>query len=411
MIKSETQLKCKIPFKNPSLFIEIKSKNEAKLLHEAVFRYPVNKDHDGLNQIDGLTVPIGNYAQISPFLGSDLKAAFGKDHYPLNKRIRLIDPSLYFLFMGKKQDKKNCCNLIKNWAPKIPPIVQSIADTKAPREKTDRVIKELYPLIDVVLIRNLLQYQIENHASILVNPSVPLSSPRMINHQVEKTREMNRTGRILFDTLLKGVNAERDLMNIITLNPSVLTASNVDNILDAVMQGTPDIIGVRLMNLNDKPEEVRNLLKFIRNLSSSGKPVIVFNVREFGYVTFCHGATAISTPIAASAYTAIGKKGEPPKRLGSYYHCIDMVDYSYENLPERIRSESYKLPCHCEICNAHSSFLQIDKKKWNNIRKIHFLLVKNMEMQELRKTDIPFTIALADKFGRSLRTGYIPFLT
>ncbi len=411
MIRNEMQLKSKITLKNPALFVEVKTKNEAKLIREAVSRYPVNKAHDGLNQIDGLSIPIGNYHQIASFLGADLKSAFDENHYSLDKRIRLIDPSLYFLFMGKAQDKKNCCELIKQWAPKIPPIVQSIADSRLPREKTDRVIRELYPLLDVVLIRNLLQFQIEKHASILINPSVPLSSRRMVNHQVEKTREMNRTGRILFDTLLTRFNTERDLMNLVTLSPSILTADNVDNIMDAVMQGTPDIIGVRLMNLNEKPEEVRNLLKFIKSLSSSGKPVIVFNVREFGYVTFCHGATAISTPIATSAYTTMGKRGEPPKRLGSYYHCIDMVDYSHENLPDKIRSENYKLPCHCEICNGFSSFLDIEKKRWNIVRKVHFLLVKNMEMQELRKTDVPFEIALADKFGRSLRTGYVPFLT
>ena len=69
------------------------------------------------------------------------------------------------------------------------------------------------------------------------------------------------------------------------------------------------------MNLNEKPEEIRNLLKFIKSLSSSGKPVIVFNVREFGYVTFCHGVTAISMPIATSPYTTRGRSGEPPKRL------------------------------------------------------------------------------------------------
>lgn len=413
MIKNETALKCKIHLKNPSLFVELKTKKEAHLIREAVSRYPMNKAHDGLNQIDGLTIPIGNYPQIAGFLGADLKSAFSDTpHYSLDKRIRLIDPSLYFLFMGKTQDKQNCCELIEQWAPKIPPIVQSIANSRLPMEKTDRVIKEIYPLLDVVLIRNLLQYQIEHHASILINPSVPLSSSRMINHQVEKTREMNRTGRILFDTLLTRFNTERDLMNLVTLSPSIITANNVDNIIDCVMQGTPDIIGIRLMNLNEqKPEEIKNLLKFVKSLSSSGKPVIVFNVREFGYVTFCHGASAISTPIATSPYTTIGKRGEPPKREGSYYHCIDMVDYSYGNLPDRIRGDSYKLPCHCEICDGHTSYLDIGKKQWNQFRKVHFLLVKNMEMQELRKTDVPFNIALADKFGRSLRTGYIPYLS
>lgn len=101
---------------------------------------------------------------------------------------------------------------------------------------------------------------------------------------------------------------------------------------------------------------------------------------------------------------------EPPKREGSYYHSIDMIDYSYTNLPDKIRANNYMLPCHCEICNQFGSLLKINKKYWNYFRKVHFLLVKNMEMQELRETKVPFNVALKDKFGRSEKTGYVSFL-
>ena len=54
--------------------------------------------------------------------------------------------------------------------------------------------------------------------------------------------------------------------------------------------------------------------------------------------------------------------------------------------------------------------MSIDKKQWNYFRKVHFFLVKNMEIRELRKTDVPFNVALKDKFGRSERTGYVALL-
>ena len=54
MIRNEILLKCKILLRNPSLFVELKTKNEGQLIREAVSRYPTNNAHDGLNQIDGL---------------------------------------------------------------------------------------------------------------------------------------------------------------------------------------------------------------------------------------------------------------------------------------------------------------------------------------------------------------------
>jgi hypothetical protein len=155
LIRSEIQLKCGKPLKNPSLFVELKTKRDGNLIKETVFRYPINKAHDGINQIDGFSIPIGNYSKIAPFLTPDIKSV-DENHYSVNKRLCLIDPSLYFLFMGLDTDKENCCDLIDEWVPKISPIVKYIASLKL--EKADQVIKQIYPLLDVVLIRILLTY-------------------------------------------------------------------------------------------------------------------------------------------------------------------------------------------------------------------------------------------------------------
>lgn len=412
LIRNEIVLKNGQTLKNPSLFLELRSKNEGKLVKETNFRYPLDRNaHDGINQIDGFNISICNFSKVAPYLTPDLKSAFGEDCYSMNERICLIDPSLYFLFMGSASDKKKSCEIMGNWVPSLSSILENISSVKSQRIKLDMAIRDIYPLLDIVLTRNLLEYQIKHNASILINPSVPLSSSRRIISQVEKMREMNRTGRVLLDTLLTRYKTKRDLMNMAVLNPSVLTSANRDNVIDAMLQGRPDLLGIRLMNLDEQNTSVVNsFLQFIKDLSRSGKPIFVFNVREFGYVTYCYDSSVISMPIAKSPYTTRKKGSEPPVREGSYYHSINMVDYSYARLPEEIRGNNYRFPCHCEICQQFGSFLKIDKKQWNYFRKVHFLLLKNMEMQELRKTEVPLNVALKDKFGRSKKTAYIPFL-
>lgn|GEM_PF-2699773 len=411
MTTNERLLKCHKTLKTPSLFINARTKIEGKLISETVIRYPLNKANNGINQIDGIVISSGDHSKIAPFLVPDIRAHLDPDFYSTDKRIRLVDPAIHFLFSGLERDKDACCSVIEEWTPKLANIVNSIAEIKSMREKIDQSIKQIYPFLDAVLIQRLLEFQIRANADILITPSVPLSSPRRINDQTEKTREMNRQGRVLLDTVLSRYKDERDLMNLTVLSPSVLTSANLDNILDATLQGNPDIVGIRLMNLDEKNSaETKNLLQFLKLLSSSGKPLVVFNVREFGYVTFCYGASAISMPIAKSPYMTRKKGSEKAPHEGSYYHSIDMIDYSYKDFPDKIRAKSYKLPCHCEICDEFGSFTKIEKKQWNYFRKVHFLLVKNMEMQELRKTDVPLNVALKDKFGRSEKTAYVSFL-
>ena len=350
---NETLLKCGKTLRNPSLFINAKTKTDGKLIAETIFRYPINDGHDGLNKIDGVIISMGDYAKVAPsLLVSNLKAAFDPNYYSAEKRIRLIDPSLHILFSGLELDKDTCCEIIDQWIPQFSNLVSSISKIKESKEKIDQGIREIYPLLDVVLIRNILEFQIRSNASILINPSVPFIKPTNINYQAEKTREMNKQGRVLLDTVLSRFKDQRDLMNLISLSPSVITSANIDNIIDATLQGSPDLIGIRLMNLDEKNIGTRSFLQFLNSLSKYGKPVILFNVREFGYVSYCYGVSAISMPIAKSPYMTRKKGSEKPIREGSYYHSIDMVDYSYKKFPDKIRANNYRLPCHCEICRS-----------------------------------------------------------
>jgi hypothetical protein len=119
MLLSETPLKCGKFLKNPSLFMQLKTKNDGNLFLETVFRYPISRDHDGLNQIDGITTSLGDYEKVSPYLVNDIKGAFDPNHYSVSKRIRIIDPSLNILFSGLEADKNACCHVLKQWVPQI----------------------------------------------------------------------------------------------------------------------------------------------------------------------------------------------------------------------------------------------------------------------------------------------------
>ena len=408
--KEKIKLKCGKSFDTPALFVNARTKKEARLLKETINRYPISKDHDGLNQIDGIVVSVKDYHKVSPFLIKKKLKDFGEGHYSIDERVLIIEPSCHLPFMGTTPDKRAFCNAIVEWIPELQSIINRITMIKSQKNKIDEYIKEIYPLLDVRVIQRFLEFQIENHADILVCPSVPLSSPRVIEKQIKKMGDMNKEGGILRDTILKKYKEPRDLMNLVALNPSVLIPQYFEDIKNALVQGKPDIIGIRLMNLDEKNvAETKEFLKFLKSLIGEKVPIFVSNVREFGYVTFCHGASVISMPIASSPYTTRTKGGERPPRKGNYYHPIAMTDYSYQKLYGRIRPQNYRLPCHCEICDAFESFLKV-KEIWNDFRKIHFLLVKNMETKELRKIEAPIKVALKDKFGRSEKTGYVTFL-
>jgi len=167
------------------------------------------------------------------------------------------------------------------------------------------------------------------------------------------------------------------------------------------------------MNLSENnTSRIWALLKFIDEFAKLGIPIHIFNVREFGYVTFYYGASTITTPIATDPYFMRSKSEDQPPRKGAYYHPLDMTNIVYDMLYAKTRSNNYRFPCHCEICDRFEKITNVpdDESAWNEFRRIHFLLVKNMELKELRETTVPLNIALKDKFGRSQQTVWLPFL-
>jgi len=406
MFSNKIYLKCKKSLTLPSMFVYLRYESEAEILRKIEARY-TNESNDGLNQIDGIATSIKDWQRIfSPIFQGYL---YDEPKYKLIDRIKLIDPSLYLLFTGTDSDKNALLDNIES-SSRLKSVVNEISLLSSQKDKTDKNIDNLYPLLDIYFVRNLLQSQIRGGADILISPSVPITSSKRIDEQIEKVKEMNRVSRILLDTVFSGYSEERDLMHVLALNLSVLKNDYFDALKEAVLVNNPDHIGIRVMNLTEgNPSQIWSLLRFIKSLSESKVPVHIFNVREFGYVTFCHGSTTITTPIASDPYFWRAVSEEAPPRKGAYYHPIHMTNDTYDMLLEKTRANNYRFPCHCEICEKFEKVMKVDELYWNEFRRIHFLLVKNMELKELRETTT-LKIALRDKFGRSQQTVWLPYL-
>ena len=87
-----------------------------------------------------------------------------------------------------------------------------------------------------------------------------------------------------------------------------------------------------------------------------------------------------------------------------------MSNDTYDSFLDKTRSKNYRFPCHCEICEKFLNIPSVEKNYWNEFRRIHFLLVKNMEMKELRDAASHLRIALKDKIARSHQTVWLPYL-
>jgi hypothetical protein len=403
MTSNEIDLKCGKKLKFPSMFINIKNNMEARILRNIITAY---KNSDGINQIDGIYTSIKDWNKVSGLIKTSY---IEKPNYPLTDRAILIDPSLYLLFSGFDDDKISLTDSIPQLEP-LKPIINEISKQTSQRDKIYENIDKVYPLLDSRVIYGFIENQITNNADIIMAPTTPISSQTKVEEQIEKNKEMNRASKILFDTVFSAYKDKKDFMNVLPLRPSVLKTDNLDVLKDAILINNPDQLGIQLLGLDEtNSNQISLLLKLIKDLSESNKPLHILNVREFGYVAFCYGANSLVTPIAVDPYAGRSISDQPIPRRGSYYHYLDMTDDSYEILLSKTRP-TYDFPCHCEICIRNKKAMDVSESFWNEFRRVHFLLVKNMEMKELRERNAPLKDALCDKFSRSSQTVWIPYL-
>ena len=87
---------------------------------------------------------------------------------------------------------------------------------------------------------------------------------------------MNRESGILLRRTLTRYRDRLDLMNIVALSPSVLNPEYFEDMRDAILGNNPDMIGVRVMNLNEEQvPEIKCFLGFLKFLSNSRTPIFI----------------------------------------------------------------------------------------------------------------------------------------
>lgn len=421
----------------PSLFVALRSGWEARIFKEVNATYPMEPSrHEGIKRLEGIWTSIKDWRDISnslevPFLDHKQNTLDQTYSSPFPNRTLVIEPAINILFIGTKNDKNK---MFKTglFSSRLKKTVKSISAIKGRSvEKFNRNIKELYPLLDTPTIRNILAFQIKNGADIIVSPSVPITTTRDFKIQLQKFDDMNRISRNLFDTSFKAIKDQRDLMQILALNTSVVLPEYIDPLTQALLKHKPDHVGLWIMNMDeDNTSRIEALLKLIENIAQAIKkeekerekqekegkgklkiPFHVVNVSEFGYVTFCYGIDCMAKPIVAHPYFVRIEEGAIPKKEGAYYHPIEMTYVPKDILLDKTRSNHYRLPCHCEICSEYETVIKVER--WNKFRRIHTLLVKSMEMKEIKvaKEQGNLREALHDKFARSKKTGWVAFLS
>lgn len=409
-------MKCGKTLQFPAMFVNPQNQMEAELVNLVNQRYPTQPSHAGINYIDGIMISIKDLENVTRMLDQKCLSEYTENKpRSIESKIKIVDPSLHFLFQGTEEDKNSMLET-GLFPQSLVAVLAAITSMAKPTEKIDALIDRIYPSFDTLLIRNLLEFQIKNHADIVIFPSVPIttSSKPRFRKQLAKVNEMNKTSRILYNTVFKSTREALDSMSMLTINTSVITPENMHELIEAIAVAEPDHIGIRPQNFSeaDVPRTymLLQLIEKIANITNGKIPIHLFNVTELGYVSFCHGSTSMITPIATDPYFRRKAEQTPFPKCGAYYHPIDMTSDPYEILLDKTRKMNYSLPCHCEICSEYKHVANVPKEYWNKFRRIHFMLVKSMEMKELKESTSFLKTALKDKFARSDRTQWLPFL-
>jgi hypothetical protein len=414
-----TRLKTGKTLTQPSHFLKA-SFADCKLLRQTVLGYP----EEDTSEIAGFVLSLKDWH----LSGGELYPEPVVDDPPkFTQRIKIIDPELHILFVGFKQDKEDLLNTKIGGTkigdtrstfrePNLKAAIESI-QTLPRNEKITQSIQRIYPYLDG-LNSPLLKHQIDNRCDIVVIPSVPITSRKFAPKQIEKARSMILDSRVLLDTTYQSQLDKRDFMVMLTANVGILQSEYAEELVSMLSYFHFDHIGLKLLNMNPSDSgNVLTVLRFIRDLRENLKgrrlnvPIHIFNTREFGYVTYCHGATSIVTPIATAPYIHLDRENPPdPVPIGKYYHPVDMTDDTYETLCEKTLPHDFRLPCHCKICQEMETVTKA-KDTFNPFRRVHFVQAKNLEMIEIRRADPEaLQVGLKNRFANSMNMAWVPYL-
>lgn len=293
-------------------------------------------------------------------------------------------------------------------------ILQQLADANEQGKR--RLRKQLLnPILEErETIQNILEFQVQQGADIALAPGIPITSMQDFPDRVDLIQNVCRTSSAIVEGGL--LSEDVDLMHVFSINPTVLrrpedgVSTREDQLVAMMSDFNPDMFGIHLQDLNHEHQDrVQALLDVIERISQDlNVPTFLLNVDEFGLAAFDYGVDYISGPIASTPYTRFSN-GDSTVTRGKYYHYENLFGYTRERLMDMTRPE-YLLPCYCEICEHFERIPAVDEEYWNVFRRIHYLLVKDIEVKRLRETDKVLREALRDLFANSERTDLASYL-
>jgi hypothetical protein len=395
----------------PGIFLNPQTKTDAKVLNDANDFYSQNNENSGIPNIDGFIVDVKDWAEIRANL--NLGQTKLTDVRSLNDRILVIDTSLDFLLRGSVDDREKLKKLFLFEDDLINKVTEISERDNTPIEKSDAVVNEVYPMLDLKPIKDLIQFSLDSRSDILVRPTNSITSSKNIELQTKKAKEMISMSKILVSTLFSKYESSIDQMNLVTISAGLIEPRNYDMLGDLLLSSAPDQIGLKLLNLNNRNEsQLRNILDFLLYIKHKIKmidikvPIHLMNVDVFGYVAYCYGVNNISMPIAVDPYYISRRRsnliGAPPK--GAYYHIQKRTHVQYGRLRmDCIKMDpQFKLPCYCAACESFDTILEVEKKTdWNYFRRLHEVLVRDIEISEIRNSPVPLHRSLQDMYARS----------
>lgn len=414
----DIRLKTGKSFRAPSIFLNPETEPEGKIIQQTNANYPNTQGGVGLENIDGIVVYAKDWKNVSDGLRLD-QTSFVKGR-ALQDRIFLLIPELDHLLRGNETERKRMhdTGLFDSGLVDLVNRIVGI-DPNSHNERNDAIINEVYPLIETRTIAGLLRYQLDNKASMLVMPSVPITSSRQADRQFEKAQEMIREGNTILENVFTAFHNKIDTMNLLTLNASLIKPENYNKISTVLLEHSPSQIGIRITNLSaSNDNQIINVFNAIGELHNTirdtGKkiPIHLMNMDHMSYFAWTYGASALTMPIVRDP-TFFGRRGseQPVKPTkGVYYNTEDRTFDTYDVLYTKTRPANYKLPCYCEICQRYGTIPKVPDHYWNEFRRIHTILVRSIELKMLREAPAPMNVSLREMFLRSKKMGWTQFL-
>jgi hypothetical protein len=418
MTVKNIRLKSGKSFRAPSIFLNPETEPEGQIIQQTNATYPNTQGGVGLEHIDGIVVYAKDWKNVSQGLKLD-QTSFGNGR-SIQDRVLLIVPELDHLFRGTEVERKRMHDTgLFNTG--LVDLVNRIVETD-PNDtngRNDAIINEAYPLIDTRTIAGLLRYQLDNKASMLVMPAVPITASRQADRQFEKAQTMIKESNTILENVFTASHNKIDTMNLLTLNASLIKPENYNKITNVLLESSPSQVGIRITNFNPSNDnQVISVFNAIAELYNTIKdtrkdiPIHLMNMDHMSYFAWTYGASAVTMPIVRDP-TFFGRRGagQPVKpSKGVYYNTEDRTFDTFDVLYRKTRDANYKLPCYCEICQRYGTIPKVPESYWNDFRRIHTILVRSIELKMLREAPAPMNVSLKEMFLRSKKMGWTQFL-